>query len=676
MKTSGRIQKALGCLVAVASAANLALAGTSVDLSRETPVPATEPVPIVDFVRPPILREPQLNLAGTHIAAIISTAQDHSELIVCDLQTQQFDRIGGHGDNDIFVVRWLDSNRLIYNINSKGRGNFGWIAADVGALHSAYPLLQFVGSSLIAVPPGDRLHPVVHIISNTSNTGKYGEVAVIRTDRFRAQIAENGVGFLPADARQVVYENNVRHIVSRYPVLETIEGGDYRYLADREGKLAFGFVQDEGGRIALYRLDGTFWRQCPVNLEAIEVFGTGDNPGEIVVLGERKDGKPRALEVMDAASGKVLNVLWQDPAYDFEGRLYRDPKSNRIIGAIGNKSGPFSVWFDEGMRELQRKLDKMFPGQVVRIIGNDEAGKIFLVSTFSDRQPASYSWVNLEKRTAGLFKNPVPWIDPQRMQPMSVMKYKTRDGKQFDAYVTLPKGATRENPPPLVVLPDGRTAWGFSAEAQFLASRGYAVLQPNYRGLPGYNWQYPEEDEWAYRKMHEDVTDATQALIATGLVDRNRVAIVGSRFDGYLALCGVAFEPSLYRCAVAISAVCDYGRIIEDQKYYQNRGRYYDRMRLKLGDPKQDSQKFDEMSPLKHAGAIRAPILISEGENDLSVELAMAADLVSTMKKNGVDAESIKFMNEGEGVRFLDHRVELFGRIETFLARNLAPAAR
>jgi dipeptidyl aminopeptidase/acylaminoacyl peptidase len=413
-----------------------------------------------------------------------------------------------------------------------------------------------------------------------------------------------------------------------------------------------------------------------VNLEAIEVFGTGDNPGEIVVLGERKDGKPRALEVMDAASGKVLNVLWQDPAYDFEGRLYRDPKSNRIIGAIGNKSGPFSVWFDEGMRELQRKLDKMFPGQVVRIIGNDEAGKIFLVSTFSDRQPASYSWVNLEKRTAGLFKNPVPWIDPQRMQPMSVMKYKTRDGKQFDAYVTLPKGATRENPPPLVVLPDGRTAWGFSAEAQFLASRGYAVLQPNYRGLPGYNWQYPEEDEWAYRKMHEDVTDATQALIATGLVDRNRVAIVGSRFDGYLALCGVAFEPSLYRCAVAISAVCDYGRIIEDQKYYQNRGRYYDRMRLKLGDPKQDSQKFDEMSPLKHAGAIRAPILISEGENDLSVELAMAADLVSTMKKNGVDAESIKFMNEGEGVRFLDHRVELFGRIETFLARNLAPAAR
>jgi dipeptidyl aminopeptidase/acylaminoacyl peptidase len=472
--------------------------------------------------------------------------------------------------------------------------------------------------------------------------------------------------------------------VSRYPVLKKETGGDYQYIADREGKLAFGCkIQD--GHLSLHQLVGDTWQQCPEDLEEIAVFDAGDNPGEIVVRGERKDGKPRPLEVMDATSGKVLNVLWQDPAYDFNGWLYRDPKTNRILGAIGEKSGPYSVWFDEGMRNLQKTLDKMFPGQVVRIIGNDEAGKVFLIVTFSDRQPPIYSLVDLEKHTAGMFKNPMPWIDPQRMQPMGVMKFKTRDGKQFDAYVTLPKGATKQNPPPLVVLlhnngaPEGgyfvNDTWGFNAEVQFLASRGYAVLQPNYRSSPGCSWMYPEADEWAFRKMHEDVTDATKALIATGLVDRNRVAISGIRFGGYLALCGVAFEPSLYRCAVAVSPVCDYGKLMEDQKYFKNRSPYYARMCLKLGDPKNDPERFSAMSPLKHADDIRVPVLISEGEYDQSVELGMAADLVSAVKQKGIPAESIKFLNESAGVRDLDHRVELFERIESFLAKNMGAGA-
>ena len=194
--------------------------------------------------------------------------------------------------------------------------------------------------------------------------------------------------------------------------------------------------------------------------------------------------------------------------------------------------------------------------------------------------------------------------------------------------------------------------------------------------MSGYKWQYPKEDEWAYRKMHEDVTNATNALIATGWVDRNRVAIAGFGFGGYLALCGVAFEPSLYRCAVAISPVCDYGKLIEDQKYYKNMSPYYTRMCLKLGDPKSDPAKFDAMSPLKHADDIRVPVLISEGEYDLSVELSMSADLVSAVKSKGLPAESIKFLNEGGDVRFLDHRVERFERIEAFLAKNMGAGAR
>ena len=677
MKTWNKIPQAVSWLVAVVSAANLPLAA-KVDLSRTTPVPATEQVPIVDFFRSPVLQEPKLNLAGTHIAAILNTAEDHSELIVYDLKNQTLERIGARGNDDIATIDWLDSNRLVYGISVKKLATTGLIAADVGSLQNAYPLIQFVGSSLIAVPPNDRLHPVVKLVAHTQNTGQYGEVVIISTDMSTGQILELSGPMVTREALDVAAENNQKHIMSRYPVLKTEEGGDYRYLTDKEGKLTFGFKAQDGV-LSLHRLVGDTWQQCPEDLEEIIVVDSGDHPGEIVVVGERKDGKPRPLEIMDAASGKVREVLLEDAAYDFNGYLYRDPVSHVMLGAIGNKIGPYSVWFTEAYRNLQKSVDKLFPGQVVRILGTSETGKMILISSFSDRQPAIYSWVDLEKHQAGMFRNSKPWIDPQRMQPMVTMKFKTRDGKQFDAYVTLPKGATKQNPPPLVVLPhDGLgygNTWGYDPEVQFLASRGYAVLQPNYRGSPGCTWMYPTEDEWAFRKMYEDVTDATKALVASGLVDRNRVAIMGTSFGGYLALCGGAFDPSLYRCAVAVSARYDWAKLIGDQQYNKYSGPFYSRMLFKLGDPKKEAEKFDAMSPLKHANDIRVPVLVSYGEYDQTVEINMAKDLVSTVRGKGLAADTIRFADEANGVHYLDHKVELYGRIEAFLATNLGAGA-
>ena len=666
MRTSNNMLKAARWPMAVASAASAALA-TNADLSRETPVPATEQVPIVDFFRPPILREPQLNLAGTHIAAILSAADDHSQLIVYDLKAQAFERIGANVGRDITTVTWLDSKHLIFNITRDKYSELGLFAVDLGALNDYYPLILFYGR-LIGVPPGDRLHPVVHLFPHTPITGRYGEVVILSTN------------IASGDSPNEV---STRHIVSRYPPLKMDASGDFRYLTDVDGRLAFGFG-DQEGVLSLHRLVGDTWQRCPEDLEEIRVIGSGNDPGEIVVLGKRADGRPRPLEVMDATSGKVLNILWQDPAYDFDGWLYRDSKSNRILGAIGNKSAPYSVWFDEGMRTLQEKLDTMFPGQIVRILGTDEAGKMVLFSSFSDRQPPIYSWANLEARTAGMFRNSRPWIDSQRMQPMGVRKFRTRDGKEFDAFLTLPKGATLENPPPLVVLPhdrpdygsSGRSTWGYDAEVQFLASRGYAVLQPNYRGSTGSTWMYPKEDEWAFRKMHEDVTDAANDLIASGLVDRNRVAIMGTGFGGYLALCGVAFEPSLYRCAVAISAHYDWGKLIEEAAYSKYETRRYLRLLVKLGDPKNDPEKFDAISPLKHATDIRVPVLVSYGEYDSSAEISMAKDLLSTVQKRGIAAESISFRDERSGAHYLKHKVELYQRIEAYLAENLGSGGR
>jgi dipeptidyl aminopeptidase/acylaminoacyl peptidase len=349
-----------------------------------------------------------------------------------------------------------------------------------------------------------------------------------------------------------------------------------------------------------------------------------------------------------------------------------------IIGAVFDRNGPTVAWFTEEYRSLQKILNAFFPGLVVRIIGSDEAQKLFLVATFSDRQPAIYNWVNLETRQVGLIKRSAPWIDVKRMQPMTPLKFKTRDGRELDAYLTLPAGASKKNPPPLVVLPHGgpwaRDTWGFDGEVQFLASRGYAVLQPNYRGSNGYCWMFPYDDQWALRKMHDDVTDATKALIASKLIDGNRVAIMGTSFGGYLALSGVVNEPELYRCAVTIAGVFDYAQVLQERKYDKYDNPSYGYFIRRLGDPKKEPGKFDAISPGRHVDRVRVPVFVAHGKDDPVADIGESKRLVSELEKFHVPCEKLFISGEGHGMGHLKNEVELYGRIEAFLAKNLMAA--
>jgi dipeptidyl aminopeptidase/acylaminoacyl peptidase len=278
-----------------------------------------------------------------------------------------------------------------------------------------------------------------------------------------------------------------------------------------------------------------------------------------------------------------------------------------------------------------------------------------------------------------MFNNSAPWIDPKRMRPTNVIKFKTRDGRRLDAYLTMPEGASKENPPPLIVLPHGgphaRDYWRFDAEAQFFASRGYAVLKPNYRGSPGYNWMFPIEDEWDFMKMHADVTDAARAMVASKLVDADRVAIMGASFGGYLAISGVVNEPGLYRCAIAEAGVFDWERLVLDAKFDRFDSPQYARLIYKLGDPKRDPGKFDAISPGRRADTIRVPVFVTGGKDDPVVEIAQSKKLVSMLEKGGVPHETYFVREEGHGMAHIEHQVELYGRIEKFLAKHMAPRA-
>jgi len=392
------------------------------------------------------------------------------------------------------------------------------------------------------------------------------------------------------------------------------------------------------------------------------------------------DGKPRPLRFLDSSTGNLGDVLLPEKAYDFTGWVYRDPISHVIIGASSQREGPHMAWFSDLYGNLQKLLNGFFPGLYVQVVGSNEKQNLFLVAAYSDRQPVIYNWVDLEKRTAGLIEKAAPWIDPKRMQSEQIFKFRTRDGHVLDSYLTLPSGASKTNPAPLVVLSHGgpwlRDTWGYNGEVQFLASRGYAVLQTNYRGSPGYGWMFSRGQDWDFLKMHYDVADATKAVLLSGLVDAKRVAIMGGSFGGYLALEGVVDDPELYRCAVSIAGVFDWEQFFDEKKFnFEHFGdSSFSLMMLREGDPKTQREKFDAIAPVRHINRVRVPVFVSAGGYDEIADIGQSRRLLSELEKKNVPHESFIVATETHGMQHLSNQVALYSRIEAFLAKNLAPA--
>ena len=652
------------------------------DLTRTKPVPDGQQIPVGDFFRPALVQEPKLNRAGTEIAAVVTAGEDHHLLLVYDVKRRTYGMVGGNGDYDINQIRWLSDTRLVYEVSAQKLYGIGLYATNVGDLDNTYPLLQYWGARIIDVPRKDPLGPLVWTSWNGLEPagGDMGAAIVNSSPLSRGK----GVNLLLANNEalwaniQPTRENNDLHILGRFP--KPAQGRTIGYMADKDGNLEFATTAEEA-RVALLRLEQDRWVPCPVDMDHGAVFGVGNKPGELIARAPHQEGKPRPLQFLDSVTGKYGEVLVDDKGYDFVGWANRDPVSGEIIGAVAQREGPHQVWFSEAYRKYQDLLNRSFPGLVVRILGSNDAQSLFLVVTYSDRQPARYSWVDFERHAAGLFKDSAPWIDPKRMQPESIIRFKTRDGRQLDAYLTLPPGASREHPVPLVVLPHGgpfvRDNWGFDGEAQFLASRGYAVLKPNYRGSPGYDWMFPETDQWDFVKMSHDVVDATRAMLESGLVDPGRVAMMGASFGGYLSLKGIVDEPSMYRCAVLVSGVYDWAQLIKDKKYdYTQFGSpEYGFLMHRLGDPRRDVEKFDEIAPVRHIDRVKVPVFVSHGKDDDNVDVGQATRLVSELEKYNVPHESYIVGSEGHGMYYFSNRLEQYTRIEAFLAKYLKPPA-
>jgi dienelactone hydrolase len=349
--------------------------------------------------------------------------------------------------------------------------------------------------------------------------------------------------------------------------------------------------------------------------------------------------------------------------------------SNEII-ATTYEDERTRIYFKDQSYETDYKLLKTkLPGKEINLGSSTRDEQLFLISASSDRDPgATYLFDRKTKSLTPQYRI-YEKIPREQLSPMQAISYKSSDGLVVPAFLTLPKGVVTKNLP-LVVFPHGgpwyRDSWGYNPISQFLANRGYAVLQPNFRGSTGYGKKFLNagNKEWG-QKMQDDITWGVKHLVAQGIADAKRVGIMGGSYGGYATLAGVAFTPDVYAVGVSIVGPSNLITLLDSIPPYWEfiRNIFY----VRMGDPATPEGKaqLERQSPLNSAAKITAPLLVIQGANDPRVNKAESDQIVIALRDRGFPVEYLVAPDEGHGFARPVNNLAMFAASEKFLAKYL-----
>jgi dipeptidyl aminopeptidase/acylaminoacyl peptidase len=329
------------------------------------------------------------------------------------------------------------------------------------------------------------------------------------------------------------------------------------------------------------------------------------------------------------------------------------------------------MWLDAGMKALQARLDRALPELVNDIVSRDAADRRMVIWSSSASDAGGYYVFDRAKGEMKEFARPYAALDQAALASVQPVRYAARDGLQIPAYLTLPLGRKAAGLP-LVILPHGgpflRDKWEYSAWVQFLANRGYAVLQPNFRGSTGYGKPFVDAATGEFgRKMQDDLDDGVRWLVSRGLVDPKRVCIMGGSYGGYAALWAAVRNPDIYRCAISFAGISDVGAMLRYDRGLMTATRYYRDWRDRIrGDAHFD---LDAVSPIRRAAEIKMPLLIAHGKDDTTVPPGQSIKLHEALEKSRVAHEYVLYPDEGHGFSKVEDSVDFLKRVDAFLAK-------
>ncbi len=393
----------------------------------------------------------------------------------------------------------------------------------------------------------------------------------------------------------------------------------------------------------------------------------------LYVIGNDNANAARLLAV-ELASGKDT-VIAEDPEYDVGGVMIHPTRHSLQAVAFNRDKLEWKV-LDKEIADDFAALAKVHAGQF-SIASRDLADKTWLVAYTVDTGPASYYAYDRAAKTARLLFTSQPKLEGLSLAPMKPISYKSRDGLTIHGYLTVPVGVEAKNLPTVLLVhggPWGRDSWGFNPMVQWLANRGYAVLQVNYRGSTGYGKQFLNAGnrEWA-GKMHDDLLDGVDWLVKQGIADPKKVAIMGGSYGGYATLVGLTFTPDKFCCGVDIVGPSNIVSLLKTIPPYWAPMRAL--FAKRVGDIEKEEEFLKSRSPLFKVDQIKVPLLIGQGANDPRVKQAESDQIVAALRKANKPVEYVIYTDEGHGFARPENRLHFYALAEGFLAKHLGGRA-
>jgi len=448
-------------------------------------------------------------------------------------------------------------------------------------------------------------------------------------------------------------------------------------IFDNADKMRLAIRSPQSGDTEILLLDGEKPRliySCSVFEECSPVRFHKDNKR---VYLETNKGNPdlTQLVLLDVATGKE-EIVESDPMkkVDFGGAAFSEI-SDELIATTYTDDRIRYYFKNKDFEDAYKFVQSKLPNKDINFVSSTKDENLWLISANSDTEPGEVHLFDRKNKKLTKQYSIRETLVRENLAPMKAVTYKSSDGLEVPAYLTLPKGVPAKNLP-LVVNPHGgpwaRSNWGYNSYAQFLANRGYAVLQPNFRASTGYGKKFLNagNNEWG-GKMQDDITWGVKYLVEQGIADPKRVGIMGGSYGGYATLAGVTFTPDLYAAAVAIVAPSNLRTLLESIPPYWEAGRivFYKRM----GDPNTPEGKAqtERQSPLTHAAKIKTPLLVVQGANDPRVNKRESDQIVIALRERNYPVEYLVAPDEGHGFARPVNNMAMIAAAEKFLAKHL-----
>lgn len=602
---------------------------------------AAKQIPLRDFFKNPDQAGHALSPDGQYLAWL-APWQSRRNIYVRPLAGGPATRVTAETARDIAGFGWKGSNRLIYAKDFGGDENFHIVSVDRK------------GEGLKDLTPGEKV--------------KANVVDPLIDDDDHIIVSHNRRDAKVFDVFRINVNTGEEKLIAQNP------GNITGWATDHDGKLRVAVTTDGVNTSLLYRdQEGENFKPIlTTNFKqsVSPLFFTFDNRKLYVASNRGRDKS--AIYVFDPASAKEGELLVEHADVDVTGLQY-SRKRKVLTNANWVTWKTERKFLDKEFESMWRDVEAKLPGYELVFTSTNRAEDKFIVAAFSDKTRGKRYVYDKATKKLDLLADVSPWLPEGELADMKPIQYKSRDGLTIHGYLTLPKGVAPKNLP-VVINPHGgpwfRDAWGFNPEVQFLANRGYAVLQMNFRGSTGYGREFwaASFKQWG-RKMQDDVTDGVQWLIKEGIADPKRVAIYGGSYGGYTTLAGLAFTPELYAAGVDYVGVSNLITFMKAIPPYWKP--FLEMLSEMVGDMEKDEAMLKAVSPVFNADKIKAPLLIAQGAKDPRVVKSESDQMVEAMKKRGVEVEYIVKDNEGHGFQNEENRFEFYEAMERFLKKHI-----